>query len=92
MPLRRYCVRGTTRLFRVVTNGHISRRGGIGPEPAAQTKKMVDPHASSARESCGKRVFVALALCMDERCEDPRWRNSEECIPILARKRQRAGG
>jgi len=61
-------------------------------DPAAQTKKMVDPHASSARESCGKRVFVALALCMDERCEDPRWRNSEECIPILARKRQRAGG
>jgi hypothetical protein len=55
-------------------------------------KPMIDPHASSARESCGKRVFVALAICMDERCEDPRWRNSEECIPILARKRQRAGG
>jgi len=59
------------------------------PEQAAATKDMIDPHASSARESCGKRVFVALAICMDQRCEDPRWRNSAECIPILARKRQR---
>ena len=58
------------------------------PETAA-TKGMVEPHANSARESCGKRVFVALAICMDERCEDPRWRNSAECIPILQRKRQR---
>ena len=60
--------------------------------PPSPAKPMIDPHASSARESCGKRVFVALAICMDERCEDPRWRNSEECVPILARKRQRAGG
>ena len=59
------------------------------PETTAATPRMVDPHAKSARESCGKRVFVALAICMDERCEDPRWRNSEECIPILQRKRQR---
>ena len=58
------------------------------PETAA-TQGMVDPHAKSARESCGKRVFVALAICMDQRCEDPRWRNTAECIPILQHKRQR---
>jgi hypothetical protein len=59
------------------------------PDTAAATPGMIDPHARSARESCGKRVFVALAICMDQRCEDPRWRNTEECIPILQRKRQR---
>jgi serine/threonine protein kinase len=56
-------------------------------QSAAQN--IVDPHATSARDSCGKRVFVALAICMDERCEDPRWRNSSECVKVLERKRQR---
>ncbi len=77
-----------------------ARRAGARPSrslrsdqrPRRRERRSIDPHATSARESCGKRVFVALAICMDERCEDPRWRNSEECIPILARKRQRAGG
>jgi hypothetical protein len=53
------------------------------------TAGMIDPHAKSARESCGKRVFLALAVCMEERCEDPRWRNGGECPKILERKRQR---
>jgi hypothetical protein len=49
----------------------------------------VDPHAKSATESCGSRVFVALAICMEERCEDSRWRNGDDCVRILERKRQR---
>jgi hypothetical protein len=58
-------------------------------EATAATPGMIDPHPSSARETSGKRVYVALAISKDQRCEDPRWRNSEECIPILQRKRQR---
>jgi hypothetical protein len=44
---------------------------------------------ASAREACGKRVFIALAVCMDDRCEEPRFRNTEECVGILARKHAR---
>lgn len=45
---------------------------------------------ASARDACGKRGFFAMAVCMDERCELPRYRNTQECIPILARKTERA--
>jgi hypothetical protein len=34
-------------------------------------------------------VFIALAVCMDERCEEPRFRSSEECVAVLARKHAR---
>jgi hypothetical protein len=42
--------------------------------------------ANSAREACGKRRFIALAVCMDERCEEPRFRQTPECVSVLARK------
>ena len=61
------------------------------PPAADANAGMIDPFAKSARESCGKRVFIALAICMEERCEDPRWRNGGECPKILERKRQREG-
>ena len=50
------------------------------------TESSVEP--ASAREACGKRVFIALAVCMDEKCEEPRFRNSRECAVVLQRKRQ----
>jgi hypothetical protein len=59
------------------------------PVPVARAPQPVDNQPASAREACGKRVFIALAVCMDERCEEPRYRNSEDCVAILARKRER---
>ena len=50
---------------------------------------VVEAAPTSAREVCGKRVFIALAICMDEKCEEPRFRTSQECIGILARKTAR---
>jgi hypothetical protein len=44
---------------------------------------------TSASEACGKRVFISRAICMDEKCEEPRFRNTQECIGILARKTER---
>ena len=55
----------------------------------AQIPTQVDAQPKSAREDCGKRVFIALAVCMDERCEQPRFRNSAECVQVLERKRAR---
>ena len=45
--------------------------------------------ASTAREACGKRVFIALAVCIEEKCEEPRFRQTQECVGILARKASR---
>ena len=44
----------------------------------------------TAREACGTRVFIALAICMDRECEQPQFRDHPECVRILNVKRQRA--
>jgi hypothetical protein len=45
---------------------------------------------ATAREACaGKRSFIARAVCIDERCEEPQFRGVGECPAVLARKRQR---
>ncbi len=43
----------------------------------------------TAREACGTRVFIALAICMDRECEQPQFRDYPECVRILNVKRQR---
>jgi len=40
----------------------------------------------SARDACGSRTFIALAVCMDRVCEEARFRTTPECVAILARK------
>ena len=59
------------------------------PSAAGHGSGSGSDNFSSAREACGKRVFLALATCMEQRCEDPRWRNSAECAHVLQVKRQR---
>ena len=49
----------------------------------------LETQPASAREACGKRVFIALALCMEEKCDEARYRNGAECISIMERKRAR---
>ena len=43
----------------------------------------------SAREMCSGRSFLSHAICMDRECEQPRFRNTAECIPILEVKHAR---
>ncbi len=51
------------------------------------------PAPSEAHESilqvCGKQSFLARAVCMDERCEEPRFRSTPDCADVLARKNRR---
>jgi Protein kinase domain len=63
------------------------------PVPAAVpgARPVPEDQPATAREACGNRSFFALAICMDDRCEEPRYRNSEECQAILAKKRAREG-
>ena len=53
------------------------------PVPAALTAP------ASAREACGDRLFIALAVCMDRECEQPRFRDQPECVKVLEMKRRR---
>ena len=44
---------------------------------------------ATAREMCGSRLFIALAICMDRECEQPRYRDAAECVKVLDVKRRR---
>jgi hypothetical protein len=58
--------------------------------PASRPLAAVEPTGpATAREACGGRVFIALAICMDRDCEQPRYRSSGECVRVLEVKRAR---
>jgi hypothetical protein len=46
---------------------------------------------ATATEACAKLGggFFARNVCVDEKCEEARYRNVGECPKVLARKRQR---
>ena len=61
-------------------------------EPASPSRPVIAGEGtlpSSAREACGSRAFIALAICMDRECEQPQFRNSAECVRVLDMKRAR---
>jgi len=59
-------------------------------DPAAGSRDAAAARgAATARAACGKRGFIAMAVCMDQTCEEPRFRRTAECVPILERKRAR---
>ena len=50
---------------------------------------IAEDEPSSVREACGKRGFISMAICMDAKCEEPRYRATAECIGVLSRKTAR---
>ena len=48
-------------------------------------------HEETAAEFCSRtnNGFFAVNVCKDEKCEEPRYRNSGDCPAVIARKRQR---
>ncbi|CAN5913787.1 hypothetical protein BH11PSE8_BH11PSE8_15100 [soil metagenome] len=65
-----------------------STRASIVPSPRPLPSAMAAMPAT-AREACGSRVFIAMALCMERQCELPRYRNQTECVRIAEAKRRR---
>ena len=47
------------------------------PPPA-----VVHQGPTTPREACGGRVFLALAVCMEEQCEQPRFRAHAQCDDV----------
>jgi hypothetical protein len=77
---------------------------GATPRPPGQPAVPRDPHSAqrppqpttqgepqTAAEACAKLGggFFARNVCLDEKCEEARYRNLGECPAVLARKRQR---
>ena len=70
-----------------------SGNAGASRESAPAPRALAAPAPSgplTAREACGSRVFIALAICMDRECEQPQFRDNPECVRVLNVKRQRA--
>ncbi|HEY2561711.1 MAG TPA: protein kinase [Caldimonas sp.] len=78
--------------------------GATQPRPPGQSTAARDPHAAprppqsttqgepqTASEACARLGggFFARNVCLDEKCEETRYRNLGECPTVLARKRQR---
>ncbi len=66
--------------------------GRDAPPPVRQLPFPIGAAPSSAREACGSRVFIAMALCMERECENPRFRDQPECARLMEIKRNRTGG
>jgi hypothetical protein len=43
---------------------------------------------ATAREACGKHIFIAMWMCLQRECGRPRFANDTECLRI-ARDQQR---
>jgi hypothetical protein len=70
-------------------------QGSMGqPAPAVPVTATAQDTASP-REACGHRVFIAMAICMEEQCERPRFKTHPQCErvrEIVERRRRGDGG
>jgi serine/threonine protein kinase len=60
------------------------------PRPSSRREPVVAAGPPSARAACGDRHFIAYAICVDRECEQPRFRDSADCMRLLDDKRRRA--
>ena len=56
--------------------------------PSAPVVTETEP--ASPSDACGKRVFIARALCLDEQCAKPRFHGHAECVALREAREQRA--
>jgi len=82
----------------VNANGNSDRSKMPSPTPPSrdypalqQPPAAVESASQSVTDVC-KGSFFERNVCMDERCEEARFRSSSVCVEVLARKRKRAQG
>jgi len=91
----------STAVHHAGTHSEEPGRAATTDRPAATALPSATPTpaqmqaAATPREACGSRVFLALAVCMEEQCERPRFRNHPQCDKVRAiverRRRGEAG-
>ena len=71
-------------------DGDHERKGPVAREPTPAPRAVEPAAPATAREACAsKQGFFAFNICLDERCEEARFRNVGDCPAVLARKHQR---
>jgi hypothetical protein len=60
-------------------------------QPSPRDSYAAPRHEETAAEVCNRTAsgFFAVNVCKDEKCEEPRYRNTGDCPAVIARKRQR---
>jgi hypothetical protein len=48
----------------------------VQPAPAV----VAEP--ASPKEACGKRIFLAMAFCMQSQCDKPQFTNHAQCVQM----------
>ena len=72
------------------TRQRAAQQAAREPNVAARPVPTFTPSGlRSATQVCGRRVFLALAICMDRECERPLFRDQPDCKKVLETKRQR---
>jgi outer membrane biosynthesis protein TonB len=56
--------------------------------PAPQPAPAAPAGPSSPQEACGKRVFLALALCLQEQCQTPQFSNHAQCVQMRQQQKE----
>jgi hypothetical protein len=56
--------------------------------PAAPPAPAAPAGPSSPQEACGKRVFLALALCLQEQCQTPQFSNHAQCVQMRQQQKE----
>jgi serine/threonine protein kinase len=64
-------------------------RSPATPPPATPRQVPAEGEPPTAAEACRNLGFFARNVCLDERCEEPRFKNLGDCPLILQRKHQR---
>ena len=74
-------------------------RASLGESPQAPAAPAPNEVArdgpATPRQACGARVFLALALCLEEQCERPRFKSHPQCRKVnemVERRRRGEGG
>ncbi len=62
------------------------------PTPRPSRSGTAAPAPASPREACGTRRFLALALCMEQQCETPRYQDHAQCESVRAMVQRRRLG
>jgi hypothetical protein len=61
----------------------------IGPPPVQPAPPPVAAAGpSSPQEACGSRVFLALAMCLQEQCQTPKFIRHPQCVQMLQQQKE----
>jgi hypothetical protein len=53
----------------------------VAPKPTP-VAPVAEVGPSSPKEACGARVFLAMAFCMQDQCQTPKFTNHPQCVEM----------